>query len=76
MNNNRRDFLKLSSLTGLGMASGGILKVFANGENNHNIYQPSLKQNSKRFNMSGYAAPRLETVRVGFIGLGQGGPLI
>src|SRR5690606_1411464 len=27
-----------------------------------------------RFNMSGYAAPKLETVRIGFIGLGMRGP--
>ncbi len=26
------------------------------------------------FNMSGYAAPKLETVRIGFIGLGNRGP--
>src|SRR5690606_40231945 len=28
----------------------------------------------QRFNMSGYAAPKLDTVRIGFIGLGQRGP--
>ena len=28
----------------------------------------------QRFNMSGYAAPKIETVRIGFIGLGMRGP--
>lgn len=28
----------------------------------------------QRFNMSGYAAPKLDTVRIGFVGLGQRGP--
>ena len=29
--------------------------------------------NGQQFKMSAYSAPKLETVRVGFIGLGQGG---
>jgi len=29
---------------------------------------------NQKFNMSGYAAPKLETVRIGFIGLGNRGP--
>ena len=71
MKDNRRNFLKLTGLTGLGMVGGGIFKGFAKEP----YTSPStglLK--SQRFNMSGYAAPRLETVRVGFIGLGQRGP--
>jgi predicted dehydrogenase len=77
MKNNRRDFLKLSGLTGFGVASGGIFKVFANDGNNHNsqvLNHLTREPEGQRFNMSGYAAPRLETVRVGFIGLGQRGP--
>jgi hypothetical protein len=36
---------------------------------------PELQQPGiQRFNMCGYAAPKLDTVRVGFIGLGQRGP--
>ena len=73
MKNNRRDFLKFSGLTGLGIAGGGILKAFANersGVPDHLTGTPG----HQRFNMSGYAAPKLETVRTGFIGLGQRGP--
>jgi hypothetical protein len=29
---------------------------------------------NKHFNMCGYGAPKLETVRIGFIGLGNRGP--
>ena len=77
MKNNRRDFLKLSGLTGLGVVGGGVLKAFANDKMNSPKQMPDhLGRNtdSQRFNMSGYAAPRLETVRTGFIGLGQRGP--
>ncbi|HEY5918701.1 MAG TPA: Gfo/Idh/MocA family oxidoreductase, partial [Chryseolinea sp.] len=34
----------------------------------------SIQQGGKHFNMSGYAAPKIETVRIGFIGLGNRGP--
>ncbi|MEJ7770085.1 MAG: Gfo/Idh/MocA family oxidoreductase [Chitinophagaceae bacterium] len=74
MSDNRRNFLKLTGLTGLGLA-GGILKGFAgvhDSDGNPARRDESLK--ADRFNMSGYAAPKLETVRVGFIGLGQRGP--
>ncbi|TKK65845.1 Gfo/Idh/MocA family oxidoreductase [Ilyomonas limi] len=74
MKNNRRDFLKLGGLTGFGILGGGVLKgvagELANTSANGKYYQP-LKQH---FNMSGYAAPKLNTVRVGFIGLGMRGP--
>lgn len=74
MKNKRRDFLKLTGLAGLGLASG-IMKGFANEPHDNNIFsQHNGKFNAQRFNMSGYAAPKLETVRVGFIGLGNRGP--
>jgi len=74
MKNNRRNFLKLTSLTGLGFV-GGIMKGFAKEpqESFESAY-PDNKFYKQQFNMSGYAAPKLETVRVGFIGLGQRGP--
>ena len=68
MRNNRRDFLKLTGLTGLGLAGSGLLKNYA-GATGH-----TTVSNRDHFNMSGYAAPRLETVRIGFIGLGNRGP--
>ncbi len=74
MKNNRRNFLKLTSLTGLGIA-GGIMKGFAKEpQESVESVNPESIFYKQQFNMSGYAAPKLETVRVGFIGLGQRGP--
>ena len=68
-NTNRRNFLKLSSLAGLGLASGSMIAK-SNGTE-----IPFLRNTgSQRFNMSGYAAPKLDKVRVGIIGLGMRGP--
>ncbi|SKB70865.1 Oxidoreductase family, NAD-binding Rossmann fold [Salegentibacter holothuriorum] len=69
MKNNRRDFLRITGLGGLGLVTGSALSckgpetLFANA--------PTGPQ---QFNMSGYAAPKLDTVRIGFIGLGMRGP--
>ncbi|MDD4107668.1 MAG: Gfo/Idh/MocA family oxidoreductase [Prolixibacteraceae bacterium] len=79
MKNKRRDFIKLTGLTGIGLAGGTILNGYASG--NDNNIKPDLVQHSKKmenshvqsFNMSGYAAPKLETIRVGIIGLGGRG---
>src|SRR5699024_3366701 len=73
MGNNRRSFLKLSGLTGLTILGGGIVegatKMFNRGKKEEISFRSSGK---KRFNMSGYAAPKLETVGVGIIGLHRG----
>src|SRR5690606_14946422 len=75
MKNNRRNFLKLSGLTGLGVAGAGALKGFANEPaNNVAVKQFDRKPTMQRFNMCDYAAPTLDTVRVGLIGLGDRGP--
>jgi predicted dehydrogenase len=79
MSNNRRDFLKLAGLAGAGIA-GSSLNSFASGPTSpvdamlpqQNIeYEQSRVQH---FNMSGFAAPKISTVRIGIIGLGQRGP--
>lgn len=69
MKSNRRNFIKLSGLTGIGIAGAGVLNSYAAG-NEYALYE----NNREHFNMSGYAAPKLETVRIGFIGLGNRGP--
>ena len=80
MKNNRRNFLKLTGMAGLSVAGGGILKGMAaepeniNRSISDNLSGQVKKQRSQQFNMSGYAAPKLDTVRVGFIGLGSRGP--
>lgn len=63
MKNNRRDFLKLGGLTTLSLASGLNVQAESN-------VKPAKKA---IFNMSGYAAPKLETVRIGFVGVGNRG---
>lgn len=71
MKTNRRNFLKYSGLTGIGIAGAGISKSYAAGTLAENHF-PFTKD--QQFNMCGYAAPKLETVRIGFIGLGNRGP--
>jgi predicted dehydrogenase len=68
---NRRDFLKVSTLAGLGM---GVGSATANGFRSEADHLSAGSARSQRFNMSGYSAPKLDTVRMGFIGLGQRGP--
>ncbi|WP_200974254.1 Gfo/Idh/MocA family protein [Echinicola sp. 20G] len=72
MSNNRRDFLKLSGLAGMGLVGAG-MSGFTQAELD-NVLKQSRKKHDQRFNMSGYAAPKLDVVRVGFIGLGMRGP--
>jgi predicted dehydrogenase len=68
MKSNRRNFLKYSGLTGIGVAGAAVLKAGAELP----VYFPEV--NANHFNMSGYAAPKIDTVRIGFIGLGNRGP--
>ncbi len=72
MKSNRRNFLKLSGITGLGLAGAKIASAFGAEA----AIQPEgfHRKPGKHFNMSGFAAPKLETVRIGFIGLGNRGP--
>lgn len=64
MKNNRRDFLKLAGMAGAGMVVG-------TGQAKNAL--PFKKTYHQRFNMHGYAAPKLDTVRIGFIGVGSRG---
>lgn len=68
MKTNRRKFLQYSGLTGIGLVGAGALKSYAVKNT------PINKNFTQQFNMSGYAAPKLDTVRIGFIGLGNRGP--
>ena len=73
--NDRRNFLKLSSLAGLGLVSGSLISCQESTEEKKLAdIQKQTKRGNQTFNMSGYAAPKIETVRVGFIGLGMRGP--
>lgn len=71
MSTNRRDFLRLAGMTSASFLAGSTL---AGGDavSASSLYRPDEKR--KRFNMNGYAAPAIDKVRVGFIGLGMRGP--
>lgn len=63
MKNNRRSFLKLGGLSTLSLA----------GKWDTQSLLARQDQTKSAFNMSGYAAPKLDTVRVGFVGVGNRG---
>ncbi len=79
MKKNRRDFIKLTGIAGLSLTAGGLMKNYASGLNydDSNLAQDIVdfeKEHTQQFNMSGFAAPKISTVRIGIIGLGQRGP--
>jgi hypothetical protein len=69
MNNDRRDFLKKSGLLGLGVAGAGMFGCTSQSQTK----EPFTYKHKQTFNMSGYAAPKLDVVRVGITGLGNRG---
>lgn len=69
MKNNRREFLKQMSLAGLSLT--GASKLLDSTESKNR--KPFQQSSHQRFNMHGYAAPPLETVRIGLIGIGGRG---
>ena len=78
MKNNRRVFLKMAGIAGLGAAGSGfgIVKDDSTGSLNirttwQNKY--AVQTHQQHFNMSGYTAPKIPVIRVGIIGLGNRG---
>jgi len=72
MSSNRRDFLR-NTILGTGLLATG----FAGNATPLRIEfseKPEGKNPKQRFNMSGYAAPKLDKVRIGIVGLGMRGP--
>ncbi len=77
MKNLRREFLKMAGLAGLTLSGGGKLLAGKNASSD-NLGMPETnrlmaKGHTQQFNMSGFAAPKLKTVRIGIIGLGKRG---
>jgi len=70
MKNNRRNFLKMAG----GVIGAGIAPSFApraiSTDTNPDVRR---RKNKQHFNMCGYAAPKLEIVRIGIIGIGGRG---
>lgn len=74
MSTNRRNFLRRMAI-GTGALAAG-LPSFAKvtGATDEQMDRSSvLESNGQRFNMCGYAAPKIETVRIGIVGLGMRG---
>jgi predicted dehydrogenase len=70
--NRRREFLKSTGLAGLGLFGAG--SVLAGELNTLPLEANYGASRVQSFNMCGFAAPKIETVRVGIVGLGQRGP--
>jgi hypothetical protein len=62
----KRDFIKLVGLSGVGVAGSGLSPSAKANKNPEKLYR-------QQFNMCGYAAPKIDTVRIGYIGLGNRG---
>ena len=76
MKENRRRFLRNLSLSTAGVSTG--LPLLANwpfsNDGHPNRIRRERKSGPNDFNMCGYTAPKLNTVRIGIIGLGMRGP--
>lgn len=73
MSSNRRSFLQKITLgTGSVLAGIPVLARVTKDESENEIAS-SFEQKPQRFNMCGYAAPKLNTVRIGVVGLGMRG---
>jgi hypothetical protein len=75
MKTNRRNFIRTTGIAGTAMITSGLTSNKNKQEPFAEIMESSDKVHKQLFNMSGYAAPKLEKVRIGFIGLGHRGPL-
>ena len=66
---NRRKFLKTVGIAGAGLAGSGMMPKTGNAK----TLTPFYGSHKQKFNMHGYSAPKLETVRMGLIGIGSRG---
>jgi predicted dehydrogenase len=74
MEANRRSFLRQLAI-GSGAVAVGLPGVAVAGESGSEAEMSALMAAGKQsFNMCGYAAPKIDKVRLGIIGLGQRGP--
>ncbi len=77
MESNRRDFLKAAGAGSLGLMGAGLLSGCSNRAEAESrlahIEEQANKQYIPQFNMHGYAAPAIDVVRIGAIGLGGRG---
>ncbi|WP_439583575.1 Gfo/Idh/MocA family protein [Dyadobacter bucti] len=74
---NKREFLKLTGLGGIGLAGSTLQQGCATAKTTANNLPEIKKQaggaHRQTFNMSGYAAPKIDTIRMAYLGLGNRG---
>jgi predicted dehydrogenase len=76
MTTNRRNFLKTATFAGAAAMTGSLTPGCTPEQpvsNLAGILESVKKTHTQKFNMSGYAAPPISVVRIGFIGLGDRG---
>ncbi|MBL7722590.1 MAG: Gfo/Idh/MocA family oxidoreductase, partial [Chitinophagaceae bacterium] len=74
MNTNRRNFLRRMAIGSGVLATGLPSFAKAIGATDEQMDRSALLENRRQpFNMCGYAAPKIETVRIGLVGLGMRG---
>jgi predicted dehydrogenase len=72
MTTNRRNFLR-GSMMGAGLLASGFA-LNSNSSCSEEKSKSTVVSHSQGFNMSGYAAPKIDKVRIGIVGLGMRGP--
>lgn len=74
MKTNRRNFIKTAGVAGTGIVTASLSSCSDPGKlSGPAIFDLSGKTRKQHFNMSGYSAPPLDVVRVGYIGIGGRG---
>ena len=73
MKSDRRNFLR-TTLLGTGVIATGMAGTTNAFGSNVKIESSKKRSSKQRFNMCGYAAPKIDKVRIGIIGLGMRGP--
>jgi len=74
MKTDRRNFIRLAGAAGTGVLASGMTSCKSDDMPFAATWKAANETHTQHFNMCGYAAPKLETVRIGFVGLGNRGP--
>lgn len=74
---NKREFLKVAGLSGMALTGSGVVSC-TQGATEQKVNFPGTlelakKTHSQSFNMTGFAAPAIDTVKIAYIGLGNRG---
>ncbi len=78
MKTNRRKFFQVAGVAGTGLVAGGLSSYKNTGTDNSSlasVKKAAETKHSRQFNMCGFVAPKLDTVRIGIIGLGVRGTM-